>query len=686
MKRYETLSYIVGDKETAEQMIFACGCPVSPFAESTMIFLEKWSGLIRSLPRSENDPATAAFGLWCRRAGMIQLKQEYPDLQEGFTGLGVCLQFVPNNIPALFAYSLAAGLLAGNSVIMRLPQTFDESTPLIRTLKEALAACPDMAGKVVLLKYPHDQEITDWLSARCDVRVIWGGNRSIADIQRSPIKGSTAEIVFPDRHSMAVICARNVLEKEDLSELIRGFFNDTYLNDQNACSSPDIIFWLGSRDDVTAAKERFWTELAGFLKGRYSPQTETAIKKIEQAMLMAGLGVTGEIEPKPFMNSYFDTRIVRVTADDISADLWQFAANGGFFIECSGESVQGMEVLLNSSCQTIAYFGENGTAEDILRTASGHGDFRIVPVGHTLDFSLNWDGQDLVRQMCKAAPEEYMLKRPDCSIFARKQGRGPYLLLIHGVAVDAEYFREAVKALENDFTVITYDRRGYSRSTLNFGNEKASLKDPWLNDTRQVDTDIDERLKYQVLDAAAVIEELAEGGPICVCGCSAGGLIALELARSMPQYVNRLFLYETAYTVDPDCQLKVDEWKAHLDEAAAGKSLARAMLAFIQAIGRPDPEAQEKPPEMIQQNMKNLEFFLEEESDSLLGYSKRHPDIKLSMPCFLGAGTFDRGNLFYEMMKHTAKQWNAPFEEVTGCHNACEDRPDEFASWILKKT
>ena len=87
---------------------------------------------------------------------------------------------------------------------------------------------------------------------------------------------------------------------------------------------------------------------------------------------------------------------------------------------------------------------------------------------------------------------------------------------------------------------------------------------------------------------------------------------------------------------------------------------------------------------MIQSNMDNLAVFLNDEADALLGYSQRHPDIKLNMPCICGAGTLDRGNLFYNMMKDTAAKWNISFEEVSGCHNACEDRPKAFSAWIRR--
>ena len=55
---------------------------------------------------------------------------------------------------------------------------------------------------------------------------------------------------------------------------------------------------------------------------------------------------------------------------------------------------------------------------------------------------------------------EYQVKTAHGTLFCRREGSGPLLLLIHGVACDSEFFREASAILSKKFTVISYDRRG----------------------------------------------------------------------------------------------------------------------------------------------------------------------------------------------------------------------------------
>ena len=50
---------------------------------------------------------------------------------------------------------------------------------------------------------------------------------------------------------------------------------------------------------------------------------------------------------------------------------------------------------------------------------------------------------------------EYQVKTAHGTLFCRREGSGPLLLLIHGVACDSEFFREASAILSKKFTVIS---------------------------------------------------------------------------------------------------------------------------------------------------------------------------------------------------------------------------------------
>jgi pimeloyl-ACP methyl ester carboxylesterase len=49
-------------------------------------------------------------------------------------------------------------------------------------------------------------------------------------------------------------------------------------------------------------------------------------------------------------------------------------------------------------------------------------------------------------------------------LFVKEAGRGPPVLLIHGIAIDADSWRTVFDDLALEHRVIAYDRRRFSRS------------------------------------------------------------------------------------------------------------------------------------------------------------------------------------------------------------------------------
>ena len=98
--------------------------------------------------------------------------------------------------------------MCGNANIVRVPSKEFPQVDIISTLlMKALDDHPAMRPYICLVRYERDREINDLLSSMCDLRVIWGGDRTIEEIQKSPLPSGAAEITFADRYSLAVIDA-----------------------------------------------------------------------------------------------------------------------------------------------------------------------------------------------------------------------------------------------------------------------------------------------------------------------------------------------------------------------------------------------------------------------------------------------------------------------------------------------
>ena len=383
------LQYVIGTPETVEQMPALKA--LRPFDDSVIAFLNDLSGELRKV-RAYPDVAT--FGFWCRKAALTQEKAKIDDVNERF-GKGIVFHSTPSNVPVNFAFSFAAGLLAGNANIVRLPgKPFEQVEIISEAIRKLLeGAHAALAPYIVFVKFPPDKAVADAFSAICSVRVIWGGDRTVAELRQSPIPARTTEITFADRHSIAVIDADAYLAAERKDTIIQNFYNDTYYTDQNACTSPRILFWRGTKK--AEAKEDFWKRVHELAKEKYELAAVQAVGKLS-AMYSAAADRPVRLEAQE------DMLITRLNVDEIDRDLMNYKYNSGFFFEKDIGALEEIADVCDIRCQTLTYYGI--PAEDFrafLENVRPAGVDRIVPMGKSMDFSLVWDGYDLIRSMSR---------------------------------------------------------------------------------------------------------------------------------------------------------------------------------------------------------------------------------------------------------------------------------------------
>ena len=386
---FNELQYVVGNSETVEQMKSVR--PLRPFDEGVISFLNDLSAVLRK-NREFSDVAT--FGFWCRKAALLKEKEKYDYVAERF-GKGIVFHSTPSNVPVNFAFSFAAGLLAGNANIVRLPgKPFEQVTVISNAINELLSdKHKEIAPYIVFVKFPPVKEITDTFSSLCNVRVIWGGDMTVAELRQSKIPARTTEITFADRHSIAVIDSDAFLAAENKNDIIRNFYNDTYFSDQNACTSPRIIFWMGTKK--SEAKEDFWSLVHEKVKNEYKLAPVQAVGKLNAMYSVASQKNVRLVKSE-------DMFVTRLTVDKIDKDLMNYKYNSGFYFEKDIENLKEIVDVCDVRCQTLTYYGvKEETFRVFLEEARPIGIDRIVPMGKSMDFALIWDGYDLIRQMSR---------------------------------------------------------------------------------------------------------------------------------------------------------------------------------------------------------------------------------------------------------------------------------------------
>ena len=175
-----------------------------------------------------------------------------------------------------------------------------------------------------------------------------------------------------------------------IKNLVKNFYNDTYVVDQNACSSPHLILWMGKF--TTEAKKKFWLSLNNLVKEKYfSPLIATADN---YSRLIA------EIIKNKNIHSFkrLSKSLYIVTLKKIYPNLFIAKTKWGFFYECNIKNLKNISYVVNQSLQTLTYFGfSKKFIENFFQKNKFNGVDRVVPFGQALNINLIWDGYDLTK-------------------------------------------------------------------------------------------------------------------------------------------------------------------------------------------------------------------------------------------------------------------------------------------------
>jgi hypothetical protein len=384
------LSFVVGNASIVSNMQSLKS--LRPFSDEVIAFLDTLGKLVIKRSREYSDAAT--FGFWCRRSALLREKTKYEDVNT-LLGRGIVFHSTPSNVAVNFAFSFAAGMLAGNANIVRLPaEDFPQVNIICEVINELLnSQFANLASYIAMIKYSNKYELNDIFSSICDVRVVWGGDGTIERMRKSSLKPRASEITFADRHSIAVINADKYLYESDKARVAQNFYNDTYFSDQNACTSPSVIFWLGEHKEE--AKLLFWDSVHKLASEKYDLPAIQAVGKLDAFYRLAAEKDVNLVQTS-------DNLIMRINVSTLDDTLMDFKYNCGFYFEYDISELSEILPVCNERCQTMTYLGiEKEELERFLYDSRLKGIDRIVPMGQSMDFALVWDGHDLIRELTR---------------------------------------------------------------------------------------------------------------------------------------------------------------------------------------------------------------------------------------------------------------------------------------------
>ncbi len=249
----------------------------------------------------------------------------------------------------------------------------------------------------------------------------------------------------------------------------------------------------------------------------------------------------------------------------------------------------------------------------------------------------------------------------ETKLYYEIHGTGPSLMLVPGAAGDGGYMQPLADALANEFTVVTYDRRGNSRSPRPDGWNQTSPEE-------------------QAVDIAGLIDAL-DVAPTMLLGNSYGAVIALCAIVEHERLFRGAVLHDPALmSVLENPEEPQAVLRPMIEEAMAKGGPRAAMEAFLAfAAGesiRPLPGA------VIDRMLGNGEVLFGVEFGNLEFW---HPDEErlqaLSIPVRLLVGD-ESPPVFNEAASWIARQVGAEVVPVPGGHFGFIDKTSDFVKVV----
>jgi hypothetical protein len=365
--------------------------PMCPFNDAACDFIGLFSERLMRSAEAKQFPDVIALAFWARRGNIQKLKERYSAYIDRL-GRGLVFHITPANIPVNFAFSFLFSVLSGNANIVRVPSKLFPQIPMIcDILSESLVEFPAIQEMTAFVQYPADDETTAAFCALADARIIWGGDATVTHIRGFTAKPRCIDLVFPDRYSFCIIDGKTVaaVSDKELERLAKAFYNDTFLMDQNACSSPQLILW---QNVDPRAKERFWQAVVACANKKYNLQPAVAIDKYLKFCSDAIVHDT-IVSIKRNENILYRVSFSSLPA----ADLTDFRGQGGYFYEYDLQSLEELAPYITEKYQTVTYYGMSPEAiKEIVLNSRLRGIDRVVPIGSAIDIGPVWDGYDLI--------------------------------------------------------------------------------------------------------------------------------------------------------------------------------------------------------------------------------------------------------------------------------------------------
>ncbi|MFI5663232.1 alpha/beta fold hydrolase [Streptomyces sp. NPDC051684] len=262
------------------------------------------------------------------------------------------------------------------------------------------------------------------------------------------------------------------------------------------------------------------------------------------------------------------------------------------------------------------------------------------------------------------------LTAPGAALHYQIRGAGPMLLISQSGEGDADRTTDLAARLAGAYTVITYDRRGLSRSRL---------------DTPECGATLTEHAE----DVHHLLASLTDS-PALMLGCSLGAVIGLHTAVRHPGQIRTLIAHEpVAPRLLPDVERAHHEHElAALQDLYLREGLGVTLPEIARTLGI-DPTSRDTEPDLTPQPMNarrkaNFDYFIRHDFTAII-----HDTLDITALQSTGthiipaAGRATPRTVFdHQCATSLAAQLDRELQELPGGHNGNTSHPRAYATRI----
>lgn len=311
--------------------------------------------------------------------------------------LGVIGHWPAGNIEIQPVLSMTCALLGGNASLVRVPRGLNDSTRLIIGKLEQSDGTRALSGRVCIVAFDHARrDLQEAMARSVDGAMIWGGEEAVLKVRDLPFPHWARLAIFGPRISVAAMDADSWSDSHQQEAWCTRIARDVWQFDQQACSSPQVLFLEkkarhSTGEFLRSLKKAFESENRLHPRQAIHAALTTAICQARASWLLDNVANTAIFSRGP------DWTILLGSGSEIPRPT-----QGKTLTVLEVDDLHDPIEKLDGNVQTLGLAMADPAREAKLASvAARRGVDRIVKLGRMHVFAPPWDGVDLIRPMVR---------------------------------------------------------------------------------------------------------------------------------------------------------------------------------------------------------------------------------------------------------------------------------------------